>query len=223
MTGFFEDSSMEEIGFKYKLPKDENIMRVNLGANKEYGLVDELLRRNVKHTNFTSSQRNVYGVNQLRKFVEFVKDSNQYEGLLSDINPDQYRTADIFAEAVQRSLINYRENNPAAGFTSDLSIQNALQENAVFQYLERDMDKTVANIAGINAKLPKYKMINGLHSNEDSILRENVEDIVDNILMPEFKVNGTLCQQLIMQCIMDSTKNNPEYSILFTRWQELRR
>lgn len=193
MTGFYKDRDTNDLGFKFEPETSDNILRVNLGPNKEYSLVDELLRRSTNLNTTSREQRNLHGLNILKRFVGHVRDQDENKDLFKGLvrNMNDFESADALAETIQRELIEYRKtpNGSVAGYMTDVNIHNVMQENKVLKMLSDNISTYLPEIGKIDSSLPKLKMLKGMSQNEE-LVKSEAETIVDKILMQDLKVGN---------------------------------
>lgn len=162
----------------------DNVLRVNLKSEKEYSLVNDLLRRRRGSDDRLKSPnaRQAYGMQELRNFVKEVGSMENYKGMFDDIDMTSDISVDAMSEKLIQAMKNFRETNPTAGFSKDRIMQDVLGSDELLSTLDDDfIRKSIENTKG---NLANLKMIDTSNKNE---VKSYVEDLVDSILMPTVK------------------------------------
>lgn len=172
----------------------DNVLRVNLKSEKEYSLVNDLLRRRRGSNDIlkSSNARQAYGMQELRNFVKEVGSMENYNGMFDDIDITSDISVDAMSETLIQAMKNFRETNPTAGFSKDRVMQYVLGSDELLSTLDDDfIRKSIENTKG---NLANLKMIDTSNKNE---VKSYVEDLVDSILMPTVKdLDGNLIKNI---------------------------
>lgn len=82
LSEFFKDTNSKGMSGEI-----DNILRINLKAEKEFSLVNELLRRNYGNDNRLQSKemRQAYGLLELNRFIKQVNSMDEYNGIFNDL------------------------------------------------------------------------------------------------------------------------------------------
>lgn len=162
----------------------DNVLRVNLKTEKEYSLVNDLLRRRRGSDDRLKSPnaRQAYGMQELRNFVKEVSSMENYNGMFDGIDMTSDIGVDAMSEKLIQAMKDFREDNPTAGFSKDRVMQDVLGSDELLSTLDDDfIRKSIENTKG---NLANLKMLDTSNKNE---VKSYVEDLVDNILMPTVK------------------------------------
>nr|DAV25174.1 MAG TPA: hypothetical protein [Caudoviricetes sp.] len=162
----------------------DNVLRVNLKSEKEYSLVNDLLRRRRGTDDRLKSPnaRQAYGMQELRNFVKEVSSMENYNGIFDDIDITSDISVDAMSEKLIQAMKNFREANPTAGFSKDRVMQDVLGSDELLSTLDDDfINKSIQNT---KSNLANLKTLDTNNKNE---IKSYVEDLVDSILMPTVK------------------------------------
>lgn len=176
LPGYFKNTDS-----KAMVGEVDDILRVNLKAEKEFSLVNELLRRRRGNDDRLKNQemRQAYGTMELRNFISEVNSIEEYKGIFDSINLDSEISVDALSEKVIQSIKSFREMNPTAGFSKDRTFQNVLDIDDLLANADvEDVKRSILNNKNKMADLVLFDA-----HNKDQV-KIYAEKLVDDVLMP---------------------------------------
>ena len=201
----------------------DDILRVNLKAEKEFSLVNELLRRRRGNDDRLKSKemRQAYGKIELNNFIKEVSSNADYPDMFKGIDP----TADISVDALSEKIVNaikgYRNNNPTAGYSKTRTYQNVLGEDELFK--NASLENITKSITSSKNKMADMVFLDA--HNKDQV-KTYAEKLVDDVLMPTVTTEDGRILKSIDEITTHAQKvygYNKETSKLFRHNLELQR
>lgn len=180
---------------KKSMPKDtDDIIRINLAPEKEFSLVNDLLRKRKDSDRILNNKelREIYGKRELISFMNEVNTMEEYKGIFDELLTNKVidnievlgaANEDIGVDALSEKAIlsirDFRSKNPMAGYVKDRDYQDV---TSPYEHAIR-MDKDF-----ISKSIKKSKKglsdIETIDSTDKLSIQQQVERLVDNALMP---------------------------------------
>lgn len=173
----------------------DNVLRINLEPEKEYSLVNDLIRRRRNDDRILKSKtlRQAYGKQELINFVNEVNSIEEYSSIFGD-QLNEFINADIDVDALSEKIIlalkDAREKSPGIGYSKTRDFNNVLGSYAHEldnEFIAKSIDKTKGSLANL-------KIIDTKDKNR---VKSEVEELVDEVLMPTLKTReGNILRNL---------------------------
>ena len=163
----------------------DNVLRINLEPEKEYSLVNDLIRRRRNDDRILKSKtlRQAYGKQELINFVNEVNSIEEYSSIFGD-QLNEFINADIDVDALSEKIIlalkDAREKSPGIGYSKTRDFNNVLGSYAHEldnEFITKSINKTKGSLADLKI----------IDTKDKSRIISEVEELVDEVLMPTIK------------------------------------
>lgn len=205
-TNFFEFNLPDFFSSAAKDSLDDNgILRVDIGARKQYSLVSSLLNKQYgtdavkRMSNVTREESGKREVVRLMRHINGTDDySGEFDNILKEFANDKGSidlskinvSADNMSERFIHRLRELREDNPGRGMIKDKDQLLAISDDTLIgfakQFDENFIQKSLENTSSTILAGKEYSVINAFDNNDINAVANK---IVDNVSM-NFRVDG---------------------------------